>query len=117
AALRACENVWGAHGLGGQARGSGGAWLRQAQGARQQGLYHFISPPRGHPVFSLCERKTGSYVVGRFGGQSPPKNPFLFPPTCGGIAATGGWKKKVLGGQRSRVPSGWPPLTRQLRKA
>src|SRR5262249_39342738 len=44
-------------------------------------------------LFSLCERKKNnsrSYTVGRFGGQSPPKNPFLFLPTCGGSAATGG---------------------------
>src|SRR5262249_52773055 len=37
--------------------GSGEPQGRHAQGARQQGTSRFICSPRGHAVFSLCERK------------------------------------------------------------
>src|SRR5262244_2031077 len=37
-----------------------------------------------------------TYAVGVLAGARGPLAPenLLFPPTCGGIAATGGWKKK-----------------------
>src|SRR5262249_46098116 len=34
-----------------------------------------------------------TYAVGVLAGPAAPEN-LLFPPTCGGKAATGGWKKK-----------------------
>src|SRR5262249_20240353 len=61
-----------------------------------------ISPPHRPPAdhsgskpsrYSIPIAKSQffrSYAVGRFGGQSPPKNPSLFLPSCGGFAATAG---------------------------
>src|SRR5262249_5944830 len=58
-------------------------------------------------LFSLAERKkknkrSRTYAVGVLAGARGPLAPenLLFPPTCGGNAATGGWKRKgFFGGQ------------------
>src|SRR5262249_8095949 len=49
-----------------------------------------------------------SYSGGRFGGLCPPKNPLLFPPTCGGKAAPSGGKRRSSGAPSPRPPPNTP---------
>src|SRR5262249_39030058 len=51
---------------------------------------------------------TRSYAVGRFGGQSPPKNPFLFHPPVAAMPPQVGGKRSFSGACGPIYPLGDP---------
>src|SRR5262245_41177970 len=67
--------------------------------ARYLPFYLFAQRAPGFFARRAKKRKTKrsrTYAVGVLAGTRGPQAPqnLLFPPTCGGFAATGGWKKK-----------------------
>src|SRR5262249_43253511 len=86
---------------------SGSKWRDESrlkyEGIKTRAKSHPASMIRSHQsamVVCRCNQvppeKIRTYAVGVLAGARGPAAPanLLFPPTCGGNAATGGWKKK-----------------------